>query len=79
MLEFLKKMSEWALEKEEEIAKKCLLKPEDVEKQIQKTQEKKQELEKKCKENLEELEKLLQRLEKIKEYANSCQVEQKKD
>ncbi len=77
MLDFLKKMSEWALEKEEEVAKKCLLKPEDVDKQIKKTQEKKQELEQKCKENLEELEKLLKRLEKIKEYASSCEL--KKD
>ncbi|NPA60071.1 MAG: hypothetical protein GXO30_06370 [Epsilonproteobacteria bacterium] len=77
MLDFLKKMSEWALEKEEEVAKKCLIKPEDVEKQIKKTQEKKDELEKKCKENLDELKSLLERLEKIKEYASSCEV--KKD
>ncbi len=77
MLDFLKKMSEWALEKEEEVAKKCLLKTEDVEVQIKKTKEKKEELEKKCKENLEELEKLLKRLEKIKEYSESCNI--KKD
>jgi soluble cytochrome b562 len=77
MLDFLKKMSEWALKKEEEVAQKCLLKPEDIQKQIEKTQEKKEELEKRCKENLEELESLLQRLEKIKEYAQSCKVDKK--
>ncbi len=77
MFSFMKKITEWALEKEEEVAKKCALKPEDVEAQIKKTQEKKEELQKQCKENIEELEKLLGRLEKIKEYANSCNI--KKD
>jgi len=77
MLSFLKKMSEWALQKEEEVAKKCLLKPEDVQKQIKKTEEEKELLEKKCKENLEQLESLLDRLNKIKEYADSCNL--KKD
>jgi uncharacterized membrane protein YgaE (UPF0421/DUF939 family) len=74
MFDFLKKMSEWVLEKEEEVAQKCLLKPEDVEVQIKKTKEKKEELEKRCKENLDELQNLLKRLEKIKEYAQSCEL-----
>ena len=77
MLSFLKKMSEWALQKEEEVAKKCLLKPEDVQKQIKKTEQEKELLEMKCKENLEQLESLLDRLNKIKEYADSCDL--KKD
>ncbi len=66
MLEFLKKMTEWVLQKEEEAAKNCKLPIEDIEKQIQVVQEKKKKLEEECQKNIEELNKLIGRLESIK-------------
>ena len=66
MLEFIKKMTEWVLQKEEEAAKNCKLPIEDIEKQIAIVKEKKAKLEEECKKNIQELDRILGRLESIK-------------
>ncbi|BCD68750.1 hypothetical protein [Nitratiruptor sp. YY09-18] len=66
MLEFLKKMTEWVLQKEEEMAKNCKLSIEDIDKQIEVVKEKKAKLEEECQKNIQELNQLLGRLESIK-------------
>ncbi|BCD62949.1 hypothetical protein NitYY0826_C1837 [Nitratiruptor sp. YY08-26] len=66
MLDFLKKMTEWVLQKEEELAKDCRLPMEELEKQIEVVKEKKAKLEEECQKNIQELERLLGRLESIK-------------
>jgi peptidoglycan hydrolase CwlO-like protein len=64
--EFIKKMSEWVLEKEEEAAKECKIKVEDIDKQIEIITQKRDELKKRCEEQINELEDFIKRLEKIK-------------
>lgn len=66
MLEFLKKITDWTLQKEEELAKNCKLPLDELEKQIEIVQEKKAKLELECKENIAELNKILGRLESMK-------------
>jgi len=66
MLEFMKKITEWILEKEEEAAKNCKLPLEEIEKQIEIVKTKKAELEEECQKNIQELNKILGRLESIK-------------
>jgi len=66
MLEFIKKMTEWVLQKEEEAAKNCKLPIEDIDKQIEIVREKKAKLEEECKKNIEELDRILGRLQSIK-------------
>ncbi len=79
MLEFLKKMTEWILQKEEDAAKNCKIPIEEIDRQIQVVQEKKQKLEEECKKNIEELNRLIGRLESIKniEIVKCAQKEQK--
>ena len=64
--EFIKKMTEWALEKEEEAAKECAIPIQTIEKQLNTLKEKRDELKQKCEEQLNELDELIKRLEKIK-------------
>ncbi len=66
MLEFMKKITEWVLQKEEEAAKDCRIPIEEIEKQIEVVKEKKSKLEEECKKNIAELDRLLGRLESIK-------------
>ena len=66
MLEFLKKITDWTLQKEEDLAKNCKLPLDELEKQIQVVQDKKAKLELECKENIAELNKILGRLESMK-------------
>ena len=63
--ELLKKISDWTLQKEEELAKECAMPIEAINKQINTLKEKKEELQK----NIEEIDSLIQRLEKIKSTA----------
>ncbi len=77
MMDFLKKMTEWMLDREAELAKKCALDISDVEKQIAKVEEKKAALEKECRENQAELEKILTRLKWIKAEELKCREEDK--
>ncbi len=66
MLDFLRKMTEWVLQKEEELAKNCRLPMEELEKQIAAVKEKRAKLEEECQKNIQELDRLLGRLESIK-------------
>jgi predicted ribosome quality control (RQC) complex YloA/Tae2 family protein len=75
MVEFLKKATEWMLEREAELAKKCAIDLEDLEKQIAKVEEKKKALERECQENQAELEKVLTKLKWIKMEELKCQRE----
>ena len=66
MLEFLKKITEWVLQKEEELAKDCRVSMDDLEKQLKLVKEKREKLQKECQENMQELDKIIGRLESIK-------------
>lgn len=72
MMDFMKKAMDWILEKEQDAAKDCHAKPEDIEKQIKMIEEKKESLEKRCKEDLDELEHILNRLHSIKAQSLKC-------
>ncbi len=72
MMEFLKKATEWVLDKEEEAAKRCKIDLEDLQKQIELIKSKRDALKKECEENLAELEHILRRLEVIKAKEESC-------
>ncbi|WP_456391869.1 hypothetical protein [Nitratifractor sp.] len=76
MMDFLKRVTEWMLEREAELAKKCAIDIADVEKQIAKVEEKKAALEKECRENQAELEKILTRLKWIKAEELKCRTEE---
>ena len=71
--EFIKKVSDWILQKEEEAAKECKINVEDIEKQIKAIEEKKDELKQRCEEQLKELDEFIARLEKIKEASLKCE------
>ncbi len=75
MVEFLKKVTEWVLDKEEQAAQNCKIDLEDLEKQISVVKEKREKLKKECEENLKELDHILERLDKIKEKELSCDRE----
>lgn len=66
MIEFIRKMTEWILEKEEEAAKKCAIPLDQIEKQLNAIKEKKEKLKRECEKNIKELENLEKRVEKIK-------------
>ena len=72
MVEFLKKMTEWVLDKEEQAAQNCRIDLHDLQKQINLILEKRKKLQQECEENLKELDHILERLEKIKEKEETC-------
>ena len=72
MVEFLKKATDWVLEKEEEAAKDCRIGIEDIEKQITMVQSKRDKLKKECEENQAELDHILKRLDAIKARELAC-------
>ncbi|WP_457607904.1 hypothetical protein [Nitratifractor sp.] len=74
MVEFFKKMAEWTLNKEEELAKKCAVSTEEIDRQIEKVESKKEQLERECQENIGELEKILTKLKWIRGEALRCNV-----
>ena len=74
MIEFVKKMTEWMLEKEAELAKKCAIDPKVIDQQIEKIEAKKEDLKRQCRENEEELEHILTRLKWLKAEALKCEV-----
>ena len=74
MMEFLKKATEWMLEKEQEAADNCKIELKDVEKQITYLQDKKEKLKKEYEDNIAELDHVLERLEVIKEHAKKCEL-----
>ncbi|NPA82064.1 MAG: hypothetical protein GXO31_05600 [Epsilonproteobacteria bacterium] len=75
MVEFLKKVTDWVLQKEEEAANNCKIDVEDVQKQIDVVTEKRDKLQKECEENLAELNRILKRLEIIKAKGESCDTD----
>ena len=60
--EMIKKVSDWTLQKEEELAKECKIPMDTLDKQINSLKQKEEEI----KNQLEEIEEIIQRLEKIK-------------
>ena len=75
---FVKKLTEWLLEKEEDMAKKCAVPMEEIEYQIAKAKAQKEKLTKEYEEAIAELESVLERLEKIKNIEIlRCQSESK--
>jgi DNA repair ATPase RecN len=65
-MSFVKKITEWLLEKEEELAKKCAVPMEEIEYQIAKVQAQKEKITKEYEEAMAELESVEKRLQKIK-------------
>ena len=78
LTEFLEKITEWALEKEELAAKKCEIPLSDIEKQLKILEDKKEELQKKCNEQLKILDNLISRIEHIK-VQEALRCENKKE
>ena len=77
-MSFIKKITEWLLEKEEEMAKKCAVPMEEIEYQIAKVKAQKEKITKEYEEAIAELDSVLERLEKIKNIETlRCQNEQK--
>ena len=60
--ELIKKISEWTLQKEEELAKECAIPVEKIDAQIETLEKKKAEVE----EQLKEIDEIIERLKKIK-------------
>jgi len=74
MVEFLKKAMDWVLEKEAKAAKKCVVNPTDVQKQIDLIEKKRVQLRKKFEEEDAEFGHVLSRLSLIKANANKCEI-----
>jgi len=80
MKEFLKKAAQWLLQREEELAKKCAINLEDLDRQIKTMEEKKEELERQCRENLDEMERIIVKLRWIKaEEMKRCDASKESD
>ena len=78
MVDFLKRMTEWILNREEEMAKNCALSVEEIDRQIEKVDEKKKKLEADCRDNIAELEKIITKLKWIRSEELACQRERRK-
>jgi len=76
MVEFLKNMTEWMLRKEEDLAKKCAIPLEEIDRQIEKVEEKRKKLEAECRENIAELEKIVTKLKWIRSEELACRRQQ---
>jgi len=72
MMEFLKRATEWVLDKEEEAARECRIDLDDIQKQIDLIKSKRDTLKKEYEENIAQLEHILRRLEVIKAKEESC-------
>jgi hypothetical protein len=79
MIEFLRRATEWMLEREAELARRCAIDLDDLEKQIAKVEEKRTSLERQCRENLDELERILTRLKWIRLEEMKCRKEQESE
>ncbi len=76
---FVKKLQEFILEKEEEMAKECKISPKEVEDEIFKVLLKIKELKEQCNQEVKEFEYLLDKLHWIKAKAIRCQDELKRE
>ena len=74
MFNFLKKMTDWIMDKEEELAKNCKIKPEDVQKELDKLKEKKEAYQKEYEEVMAEFNRVEERLQKILNEAKKCEL-----
>ena len=74
---FIKKIIDWTMEKEEEMAKKCAISMEELEHQIAKVEEEKKKVQEKYDDAIQELNHVLEKLEKIKNI-EILRCEQKK-
>ncbi len=73
------KITEWLLEKEEDMAKSCSIPMQEIEYQIAKVASQKEKIQKEYDEAMKELENVAVRLEKIKNIETlRCQTENKK-
>lgn len=63
---FIKKIIDWTMEKEEEMAKKCAISMEDLEQQIAKVEEEKKKVQEKYDDAMQELNHVSEKLQKIK-------------
>ncbi len=61
----VEKITEWLLEKEEELARECAVPKEEIEYQIAKVEQEKEKLKKECDEKMKTLDEILTRLKKI--------------
>ncbi len=66
MNNFIKKIIDWSLEKENNLAKKCAIPMEELDHQIQKVQKQKEKVQKEYDDALQELEHVLKKLENMK-------------
>ncbi|WP_456458138.1 hypothetical protein [Nitratifractor sp.] len=71
-------MTEWMLNKEEEMAKNCAISIDEIDRQIEKVEEKRKSLEAECRDNLAELDKIITKLKWIKSEEIACQREREK-
>jgi len=62
---FVQKITDWLLEKEEELARECAVPKEEVEYQIAKVELEKEKLKKEYEEKMQQLDSILMRLKKI--------------
>ena len=76
MIEFIKKATDWILEKEQEAANNCNIDLNDVEKQIAYIKEKKEKLRSDCNKNISEMEHILNRLHTIKANTMKCDTKE---
>ncbi len=74
MFNFLKKMTDWIIDKEEELAKNCKIKPEDVQKELDKVKEQKEAYQKEYEEVMGEFNRVEERLQKILNEAKKCEL-----
>ncbi len=72
-MSFIEKITEWALDKEEQLAKNCELDIKDIENQIQTLEEKRKKLREKFEAEDAEFGHLLDKLHFIKSEALKCQ------
>ena len=74
MVEFLKDAMDWVLDKEADVAKKCAMKTEDIEKQIEIMEKKRAEIRARFEEDDAEFAHILSRLSIIKAESMRCDI-----
>ena len=73
MIDFVRKMTDWILDREEKLAEKCALSVEEIDAQIARVTAKKKELEERCQTDRAELERILTKLKWIRAETVKCQ------
>lgn len=72
MMDFLKKVMDWILEKEQDIANDCKIDPKDLDKQITYVEKRRDAIKAKYKDDLHEMEHILSKLHSIKANSLKC-------